>query len=130
MQNHKYQLVNTTIYKKPESEVMKKLLIKNGIVVTMDKIQRIIEDGAVGIENGKIVAVGKTTDVEGGFRGARIIDAANQAVLPGLINLHYHSHLFTQGLFQSETPMATLDELPVQVLLSACQEDDCGRYLR
>ena len=90
---------------------MEKLLIKNGIVVTMDKKQRIIEDGAVGIENGKIVAVGKTADVEGGFQGARTIDAKNQAVLPGLINLHYHSHLFTRGLFQSETPSATLDEL-------------------
>jgi len=43
---------------------MEKILIKNGIILTMDPSQRIIEDGAVAIENSKIVAVGKTQDVE------------------------------------------------------------------
>ncbi|MCK5403410.1 amidohydrolase, partial [Candidatus Bathyarchaeota archaeon] len=60
----------------------------------------------------KIVAVGNTEDLKKDHSNADVvIDAKNKAIMPGLINLHFHSHFFTRGLFQSETPEKTLDEL-------------------
>lgn len=87
-----------------------KILLKNGLLVTMDRSRRIIEDGAVVIQGNKIVDVGKTADLEKEHKDTRIIDAKNKAILPGLINLHFHSHILTRGLFQSVTPDKTLDE--------------------
>ncbi len=86
------------------------LLLKNGLVVTMDKKRRIIKNGAVAIQDNKIVAVGKTADIEKEYKQGIVIDAKNKAILPGLINLHFHSHILTRGLFQSITPDKTLDE--------------------
>jgi 5-methylthioadenosine/S-adenosylhomocysteine deaminase len=87
-----------------------KILLKNGIVITMDGSKRIIQDGAVAIEGQNIVAVGRTSEIEKEHQDAMVIDANHKAILPGIVNLHYHSHLLTRGLFQSVTPTATLDE--------------------
>lgn len=87
-----------------------KILLKNGIVITMDGARRIIQDGAVAIEGQNIVAVGRTSEIEKEHQDAMVIDANHKAILPGIVNLHYHSHLLTRGLFQSVTPTATLDE--------------------
>ncbi len=65
------------------------LLIIGGTVVTMDNDRRVIEDGAVAIKNGEIVAVGKAAELRG--RSAkRTINATGKAVIPGLINTHTH----------------------------------------
>ena len=39
------------------------IFIQNGTIVTNDKLQRIIYDGAIAIENDKIVSIGKTKDL-------------------------------------------------------------------
>ena len=44
-------------------QLTNKILIKNGIIVTMDPQRKMIEDGGVAIEGNKIIAVGKTDDV-------------------------------------------------------------------
>ena len=87
-----------------------KILIKNGIIVTMDPVQNIISDGAVAIENDRIVAVGKTQDVQNILKDPEVIDASHKAILPGLVNLHYHSHLLIRGLVSEQAPSMTLDE--------------------
>ena len=43
--------------------LVERTLIKNGIVVTMDDAGTIYDDGAVVLEQDKIVAVGKTGDI-------------------------------------------------------------------
>jgi len=70
---------------------MKTILIKNGILVTMDKQRRIIEDGAVAIEKNKIVGVGKTREITNNFKGDVVIDAKRKAILPGFVNTHTHA---------------------------------------
>src|SRR5437763_1837437 len=66
------------------------LIVSGGTVVTMDKERRVIEDGAVAVERGRIVAVGKRVDVEGQYAAREVIDARGRAVVPGLINGHTH----------------------------------------
>lgn len=69
------------------------ILIKNGLVLTMDQTNQIIEDGAVVIRGNSIVAVGPTAEIEAAHTCDTVIDAHMHAVMPGLVNLHYHSSL-------------------------------------
>src|SRR5690606_17167557 len=66
------------------------LIISGGTVVTMNADRRVIEDGAVAVSGGKIVAVGSRTEIASKFRGKETIDARGRAVIPGLINTHTH----------------------------------------
>ena len=66
------------------------LLVTGGTVVTMDKDRRVIEDGAVAVDAGRVVAVGRRRDVERRYTAAEVIDARGRAVIPGLVNGHTH----------------------------------------
>jgi 5-methylthioadenosine/S-adenosylhomocysteine deaminase len=66
------------------------LIVGGGTVVTMDKERRVIEDGAVAVERGRIVAVGKRSDILRQYAAREVIDAGGRAVIPGLINGHTH----------------------------------------
>ena len=67
------------------------LLVRGGIVVTMDSRNRVIQNGAVAIDGSDIVAVGETSALDRDFRGRETINAAGHIVLPGLINTHTHA---------------------------------------
>ena len=69
---------------------MAKTLIENGWVIPMTQRNLTIPDGAVAIENDRIVAVGESAAVRKTFRPDRTVDARGKAVLPGLINTHTH----------------------------------------
>ena len=58
----------------------------------MDSKRRIIQGGAIAIENKKIVAVDRTQKVEKEFKADKVIDASGKIVMPGLICTHCHTH--------------------------------------
>lgn len=66
------------------------LVILGGTVVTMDGDRRIIENGGVAIDKGKIVAVAPQSDIRRDFNGKTSLHAGGKAVIPGLINTHTH----------------------------------------
>lgn len=68
-----------------------KLLIANGLVVTMDPERRVIEQGAVLVQDDRIVAIGSTAALRAAHPGTPEIDATGKAVLPGLIDAHAHA---------------------------------------
>jgi imidazolonepropionase len=51
----------------------------------------IIEDGALAIRNGKIIAMGSSEEIEQ-LRGTRtqLIDASGKVVMPGFVDCHTH----------------------------------------
>jgi len=61
-------------------------VLKPKLIVTMDGQERIIKDGYIGIEEGKIVHVGKEKPRE----AEEIIELPNKMVIPGFINSHTH----------------------------------------
>jgi len=65
------------------------LILTYGYVITMDTERRIITDGAVAIQNGKIAAVGKTADILNSYTGEQF-DCKGGVVHPGLIDAHEH----------------------------------------
>jgi len=78
---------------------MYNFLITNGTVITVDSGRRIISDGAVAVEDGRIVAVGKTSKLKEDYSSLPVIDAINKLVLPGLVNTHSHLFaMFSRGI--------------------------------
>ncbi len=64
------------------------ILITGGIVMPMTGED--IENGAVAIRNGSIVAVGRASVVGAKYKAKTTIDAHGMAVLPGFVNTHTH----------------------------------------
>ncbi len=67
------------------------IVITGGTVVTMDPARRVLSPGAVAIRGTDIVAVDRPEAISAGFKADRIIDAAGQVVMPGLVNTHTHA---------------------------------------
>lgn len=65
------------------------LLIKNGLVVTMDENRRVLKGASVAIEDGRIKAVGQSKNKG---RPEEVIDARGKIVMPGLICAHTHMY--------------------------------------
>ena len=66
---------------------MHRLLIKSGIIVTMDRSVPDLERGDILIEDQRIVAVAPAIETD----GAEIIDAQHAIVMPGLVDAHLHT---------------------------------------
>jgi len=65
------------------------ITIHNCLMLPMDGKNRIIEDGSIAIENGRITYVGKKARSPS-FRGEYNIDGHGKIAMPGLINCHTH----------------------------------------
>ena len=74
---------------KPDTEARSIKIEGARFVLTMDPRRRIIEDGSVVIEDGRISRVGKADELRG-VAADRVIDAAEMVVTPGFVNGHIH----------------------------------------
>ena len=79
---------STTIAQKRKTVV--DLIVRGGTVVTMDGSRRVIENGAVAIKGGRIVAVASATELDRNYAAREIVDASGKVIIPGLINGHTH----------------------------------------
>jgi 5-methylthioadenosine/S-adenosylhomocysteine deaminase len=70
---------------------MSRIVITHGTVVTMDDDRRVHFGGHVILDGDRLVAVGPGDPVT--EPGDEIIDATGMVVMPGLIDLHYHTAL-------------------------------------
>jgi len=70
-----------------------------------EKMQRlgIIKDGAIAVKDGKIIAVGKTSEIREKYTAENVIDAEGKLVTPGLIDPH--THLIFAGSREEEFEM-------------------------
>lgn len=74
-------------------------IIGNGRVLTQDDNNPYIENGAVVIENDKILAVGNFEELKATYPNAEFIDAKEGVIMPGLINTHMHIYSsFARGM--------------------------------
>ena len=90
---------------------MADLLIKNGLIATLDKQRRIIKRGTVAVEDGKIVGVEKG-EAKGKYKAEKVIDAAGKIVMPGLICAHHHLYsTFARGMATSGEPARNFTEI-------------------
>ena len=58
-------------------------------ILTVDAERRIVTDGAIVVEDGRITHIGKTADVDG-VVADRTIEATDMVITPGFANGHMH----------------------------------------
>lgn len=65
-------------------------LIIDTMVVTMNAKREVLTDGSIAIHDGRILEVGKTSDISSRFESATVVDGRNFVATPGLVNSHVH----------------------------------------
>ena len=69
---------------------MTSILVKGGIIVTMDPSQRVLSDHSIIIQNGKFEVIEKTDEIRRDWKVDEVVDASGGIVMPGLICSHTH----------------------------------------
>ena len=67
------------------------LIVDGQTVVTMDADATIIENGAVAIDDGIIIAIGARDDIHSQYSAVEVLGGTDRIVMPGLINGHSHA---------------------------------------
>ena len=67
------------------------LIVDGSHVVTMDANDTVLDDAAVAIDDGVIVAVGPRDDIHANYPARQVIAGDNRVVMPGLVNGHSHA---------------------------------------
>jgi 5-methylthioadenosine/S-adenosylhomocysteine deaminase len=93
----------------PDAELMRlqgqqRVLLKGGVVLTLDRQVGDFAQADVLIENGKISAV--RPDIAVSAEAAAVIDAVNHIVIPGFVDTHSHSY---QGILRGIMTNGVLD---------------------
>jgi len=83
------------------------LLIHGALVVTMDAADTVLEDGAVAVKGGEIVAVGPSAAVRREYRGNKTIDGNGRLLVPGMINTHGHAAMTLFRGLADDMPLKT-----------------------
>ncbi|MDQ4121767.1 MAG: imidazolonepropionase [Acidobacteriota bacterium] len=73
----------------------------------------LIKDGALAIQNGKIVSVGKTEEIRRRFQAAATLDAEGKTVVPGFVDCHTHFVFAGNRLDEFELKIKGADYLEI-----------------
>jgi 5-methylthioadenosine/S-adenosylhomocysteine deaminase len=85
------------------------LVVTKGLVVTFDDARRLIPNGAVRIDGGRIATVAQASEIEI-HDSDTVIDASNGLVFPGFTNAHSHSvEVWARGRVEGMRLEAWLD---------------------
>jgi cytosine/adenosine deaminase-related metal-dependent hydrolase len=66
------------------------MLFTNATIMTMNPTRDIINDGAIAIQNNRIVAIDKTSVLQVRYPHEEVVDVKGKLILPGLIDTHVH----------------------------------------
>ncbi|MDF1498622.1 MAG: amidohydrolase [Patescibacteria group bacterium] len=91
---------------KEESDI----IIKNGVILTINDYDEIIYDGAIVVKKDKIIDLGKYSDIKNRYKPKKEINAKGCVVMPGLVNTHTH---LAMSIFKG-----LADDLPLDKWLS------------
>ena len=90
------------------------MIIEADYLVTCNPQNRVIEDAAIYIVNGRIHAIGTKSEIHKDYSSSTIINGKNKILLPGLVNTHSHS---VQTLLRGKADdLALLDWLSKVIL--------------
>ncbi|HZD53108.1 MAG TPA: amidohydrolase family protein, partial [Woeseiaceae bacterium] len=67
------------------------LIVEGRWVLTMDDDASVIENGAVAVDDGVILALGPAAEIDARYAAGRRLDGDHRVVMPGLINGHTHA---------------------------------------
>ncbi len=88
------------------------VLIRGGVIVTVNSTDDIIEDGYVLVKGDRIISVGDLGNAPPAHSVGKVINARGCVVMPGLVNTHTHAAMSClRGL---------ADDLPLKTWLEQC----------
>jgi 5-methylthioadenosine/S-adenosylhomocysteine deaminase len=91
---------------------MTSILVKGGIIVTMDPRHRILSAHSIIIDDGKFKAIGKTDEITRHSRIDEVVDAHGSIVMPGLICSHTHLYgILLRGAKLNITPPSDFTQI-------------------
>ncbi len=67
------------------------LIVNGAHIVTMDAADTVIENGAIAIDEGIILAVGTADEIATRYSAAVTLDGERRIVMPGIVNGHSHA---------------------------------------
>ena len=67
------------------------LIVLGQTVVTMDAAGTVIEDGAVAVSDGIIIAVGSSDEITARYSATKTLSGDQRILMPGLVNGHSHA---------------------------------------
>ncbi|MCH8073921.1 MAG: amidohydrolase family protein, partial [Proteobacteria bacterium] len=67
------------------------MIIEGQTIVTMDAAGTVIENGAVAIDEGLILAVGTAAEINAEYSALETLAGEHRIVMPGLVNGHSHA---------------------------------------
>jgi len=67
------------------------LIVLGDYIVTMDATATVIENGAIAIDDGVILAVGPADEISAAYTAEQTLAGDNRIVMPGLVNGHSHA---------------------------------------
>jgi 5-methylthioadenosine/S-adenosylhomocysteine deaminase len=83
-------------------------LIHDTTIVTADEAGSILYDAALVVRDGRIAALGPTTELLARYPDAERVDGRGRAILPGLANTHTHlSRVLARGIYEDLSPPHT-----------------------
>ena len=94
-----------------EDRARAEMLLRHGVVVTMDEQRRILTDGAIAVNEGRVVAVGRDSDLANLFEASQVRDLGGALVHPGLVDAHVHTGL---DLLRGLVPESSADWTEVE----------------
>jgi 5-methylthioadenosine/S-adenosylhomocysteine deaminase len=78
-----------------------RVLIKNGLILTLDPDDHVLDGFDVLIEDGLIARIAKDIVPATSPAVEKVIDASGKLVMPGLVNAHLHSYdVYMKGLYE------------------------------
>jgi 5-methylthioadenosine/S-adenosylhomocysteine deaminase len=104
-------------------------ILAEGTVVTMDAARRVIGDGAVAIDHGRIVAVGKAADLGAQYEPERTLGGSRRFVIPGLIDCHNHlAQALVRDYALEDLPNIYRVYIPCEMALDAGDAAICAQF--
>ncbi|HIC80178.1 MAG TPA: hypothetical protein EYP07_04330, partial [Kiloniellaceae bacterium] len=106
------EVAGTTEIEPSQAEVPQAcdLIIRNGVLLTLDPDDRVIEGGALAVVDGRIVAIGDDQCLADRYQASEILNAHGSIVHPGFIDAHAHVNQYSSrsalpALAQSDLTM-------------------------
>lgn len=97
-------------------------LLTNGTIITMDPERQVLEDSALAILDGRIVAIGPANELAQKYQAKRVMDARRKIIMPGLIDCHGHAGHSMLGIFSTDT-LSYWSQAAVKIYFHYCSED-------
>lgn len=102
---------------------MRRILLKNGTIVTQNSSRQIINKGSILIEGDRIVQIGPSEEFND-VGVANVIDVTGQIIMPGLVNAHTHTaYYIMRGLGMDRILLDWLQELVWPWLMEMDEHD-------